>query len=302
MSSVIGEQDQAETLTANGETKSNEKASSGPKRRKKTEAEKEASRLKTLRERYGDSTVDRSEPNFSVGFPRNALGCAFEIARKLITSAKPKRVNPERIAEQTSQICPLTPDQKSELVAWLKWLKPRRFVASDPHSSPVLLWALSKSRVDAKWDGDAAGSWMAAVEREHAKRMADKNAAKVEPANGNSSNLKQAVSSSHEARPDAQAEVRVERPILIEKSEPSPSSTIRRPSIPHPAFVKGETLSNAFFGALQNETDGDLIAKAKALARDQAALLTALARTPEVRRCIETIFNQIGLPLPKANT
>lgn len=61
-------------------------------------------------------------------------------------------------------------------------------------------------------------------------------------------------------------------------------------------------LANNFFGALRDATDAELVAKATKLSQDADAMHMAMARSPDVARCIELVFNQVGLPLPEAKS
>ena len=82
-----------------------------PRRRSQTAGEKEALRLKRLREEFGTSAIDPDEPELLSGFPCGALACAFKDAQQI--HAKPgKRFNPKALVKRTAAICPLTEDQQ----------------------------------------------------------------------------------------------------------------------------------------------------------------------------------------------
>ncbi|MBX9898088.1 MAG: hypothetical protein K2Y17_09355 [Qipengyuania sp.] len=275
--------------------------SKSPTRRKETAAEVEARKLRKLQVKYGDTVIDGSEPHLPVGFPRNALACAFNLARSIMTSAKRKRFDPERIADQTVKICKQAAPYRADLVVWLEWLKPRRFVATDPYSSPALLWALSKSPRSAEWDGDPSNIWASAVEAEHDRRKAAKLDKATKPSGGSGA--------SGHASFDVKAPTTVSNgsrfggsQVAEATSYPPVTRALHRPKIPYGSFKGGASDGNAFFEALRDSSDELIIAKAKAFAMNRTELRAALNRTPEVRQCIENIFKQIGLPLPEADS
>ena len=102
-----------------------------PRRRSQTAGEKEALRLKRLRDEFGTSAIDPDEPELSPAFPCGALACAFKDAQQI--HAKPgKRFNPKALVKRTAAICPLTEDQQKELERWLRekhsYFNSRQFV------------------------------------------------------------------------------------------------------------------------------------------------------------------------------
>ena len=145
-----------------------------PRRRSQTAGEKEALRLKRLREEFGNSAIDPDEPELSAGFRCAALACAFKDAQQI--HAKPtKRFNPKALVKRTAAICPLTEEQQEELERWLGWLNDRRYVTRDGYQSPVLQWLLSAPEMNSAWPGDADGVWRAKVDEEHTRRLAAKD-------------------------------------------------------------------------------------------------------------------------------
>ena len=278
-----------------------DKTTNSHMRRKETAAEWEARQLRKMQAKYGETVIDVTEPVLPIGLPRNALACAFDIARKIMTGAKQRRINPERIAEQTVKICKQAAPYRADLVVWLEWLKPRRFVAADPYSSPALLWALSKSSVSAEWDGDRDGKWASAVNAEHSRRKAAKLDRAIKPsgvsgASGHAvSDLKGPAIISDGSRSGGSQ-------VAGTTSSPAATRALHRPKIPFGSFRGGAADGNAFFEALRDSPDELVIAKARAFAMNRVELSAALNRTPEVRQCIENVFKQIWLPLPEADS
>ena len=72
-----------------------------PKRRKRTWGEKEALRLKKLREEFGYSSVDPDEPSFSEGMPRIAVRCAYKDIKQTVSRARCK-FSPATVAKRTA--------------------------------------------------------------------------------------------------------------------------------------------------------------------------------------------------------
>jgi len=291
-----------------------------PQRRKQTAGEKEAIRLKALREQFGGSAVDPDEPDLSPGFPYRAIAYAFKDAQQI--HAKPtKRFNPKTLVARVAATCALTNQQEEELQRWLRWLNDRRYVTRDGYQSPVLQWLLSKPTMNSGWPGDADGVWSAQVDHEHERRQAAKRgkaddgrkaetaaaALSPDPATGSMRSHNVGSEASHNHRTEAEAGTELmRRSYPLEQRSSSrdaksePADALRRPTLPYGAFQKGETLANNFFGALRDANDAELVAKATKLSQDADATRMAMERSFEVARCIELIFNQIGLPLPEA--
>jgi len=95
-----------------------------PKRRKRTWGEKEALRLKKLREEFGYSSVDPDEPAFSEGMPRIAVRCAYKDIKQTVSNAR-RKFSPATVAKRTAGTARLSYDQKNELQIWLSWLTTR---------------------------------------------------------------------------------------------------------------------------------------------------------------------------------
>ena len=306
-----------------------------PRRRSQTAGEKEALRLKRLREEFGTSAIDPDEPELSPGFPCGALACAFKDAQQI--HAKPtKRFNPKALVKRTAAICPLTEDQQKELEHWLRWLSDRRYVTRDGYQSPVLQWLLSAPPMNSAWPGDPDGIWRAKVDEEHERRLAAKDAKeqgkarKDAKAREEAENASVGAVSEENGQPhsDAQStrgsgeqanEVEVpdyvaawsrygsERadPLEVERPRSDDANlqfarALRRPAFPAGAFFKGELLANKFFEALKDGPDAELVARASNLSKDADATRKAMARSTDVARCIKLVFEQIGLPLPEA--
>lgn len=297
-----------------------------PRRRSQTAGEKEALRLKRLREEFGNSAIDPDEPELSPGFPCGALACAFKDAQQI--HAKPtKRFNPKALVKRTAAICPLTEEQQGELERWLRWLNDRRYVTRDGYQSPVLQWLLSAPAMNSPWPGDADGIWRTKVDDEHELRLVAKDAKTrdiaEEPSVGAVSEdtepphsvAKSSGGSGDRANegevPDYAAAWSVPEPkqseLLVEdkrsslyETETESAVSMRRPNLPYGAFRSGEVLANKFFEALRDAPDAELAARASNLSENADATRKAMARSAAVARCIEQVFNQIGLPLPEA--
>ena len=298
-----------------------------PRRRSQTAGEKEALRLKRLRDEFGTSAIDPDEPELSPAFPCGALTCAFKDAQQI--HAKPgKRFNPKALVKRTAAICPLTEDQQKELERWLRWLSDRRYVTRDGYQSPVLQWLLSAPPMNSLWPGDADGIWRRKVDEEHTRRLAAKDAKAREEAEDAS--VGAGSDESEQSHSDAQSPAsdgdradedtvpdyaaawsvpgtKEAEPVGYDRSslyktetETVAAECLRRPDLPYGAFRSGEVLANKFFEALRDASDAELVARALNLSEDADATRKALARSADVARCIEQIFEQIGLPLPGA--
>ena len=299
----------------------NEEKPKRPQRRRQTAGEKEAIRLKALREKFGGSAIDPDEPVLSPGFPYRAIAYAFKDAQQI--HAKPtKRFNPKAIAERVAAACSLTDEQKEELQRWLQWVKVRRYITRDGYQSPVLQWLLSKPTMNSSWPGDADGGWSARVDYEYGRRLAAKrdkpdikhgaeNAAAASPpdhATGFVRSDTHGTGATQNYRADAESapeltrgSLHPEQPSSLRKAKAEPTAALRRPAFPSSAFRKGEMLANNFFGALRDALDAELVARATDLSNDADATREAMARSADVARCIKLVFDQIGLPLPEAN-
>ncbi|MHA6316614.1 hypothetical protein ACXYN8_03000 [Altererythrobacter sp. CAU 1778] len=293
-----------------------------PQRRKRTEGEKEAIRLKALREEFGGSAIDPDEPVLSPGFPYRAIAYAFKDAQQI--HARPnKRFNPKAVVKRVATACLLTDEQKEELHRWLRWLNDRRYVTRDGYQSPVLQWLLSKPAMTSSWPGDADGAWSARVNDEYERRLAAKGGtagkelkadtaaapSPPDPATGSMRSDAQRLGAPQKLPRSVDPATELKR--RTSHDEPSskpraaktePTDALRRPALPYGAFQRGEMLANNFFGALRDATDAELIAKATKLSHDADATRIAMARSDDVARCIEFIFDQVGLPLPEANS
>ena len=297
-----------------------------PRRRSQTAGEKEALRLKRLRDEFGSSAIDPDEPGLSPGFPCSALACAFKDAQQI--HAKPtKRFNPKALVKRTAAICPLTEEQQGQLERWLRWLNDRRYVTRDGYQSPVLQWLLSAPAMNSPWPGDADGIWRRKVDEEHTRRLAAKDAKAHEEAedasvgagseeSGQSHSNAQSTGGSGDranggevpdyaaewsASEPKQSEPLVEdKPSSLYESETDSAVGLRRPDLPYGAFRSGEMLANKFFEALRDAPDAELVARATKLSQDADSTCKAMTRSADVERCIEQVFNQIGLPLPEA--
>ena len=292
-----------------------------PQRRKRTEGEKEAIRLKALREEFGGNAIDPDEPVLSPGFPYRAIAYAFKDSQQ--SHAKPnKRFNPKALVKRVAAACPLTDEQKEELHRWLRWLNDRRYVTRDGYQSPVLQWLLSKPAMDSSWAGDADGVWSARVNDEYERRLAAKRgtagkelkaetAAAPSPpdaATGSMRSDAQRLGTPQKLPRSVEPATELNRrtshhepPFKPRAAKAETTDALHRPALPYGAFQKGEMLANNFFGALRDATDAELIAKATKLSQDADATRIAMARSADVARCIELIFDQVGLPLPGAN-
>ena len=293
-----------------------------PQRRKRTEGEKEAIRLKALREEFGGSAIDPDEPVLSPQFPYRAIAYAFKDAQQI--HAKPnKRFNPKAQVARVVAVCPLTDEQKQELQRWLRWLNDRRYVTRDGYQSPVLQWLLSKPAMNSSWPGDADGVWSARVNDEYERRLAAKRGtagkelkadtaaapSPPDPATGSMRRDAQGSGAPQKLPPYAESATELKRrsshhepPFKPRVAKAETTDALQRPALPYGAFQKGEMLANNFFGALRDATDAELIAKATKLSQNADATRIAMARSADVARCIEFIFDQVGLPLPEAKS
>ncbi len=291
-----------------------------PQRRKQTAGEKEAIRLKALREEFGGGALDPDEPVLSPGFPYRAIAHGFKDARQ-IHAMPTKRFNPKALVKRVATACPLSDKQKEELERWLRWLNDRRYITRDCYQSPVLQWLLSEPTMDSGWPGDAAGDWSARVNAEYERRLAAKrgnadgkpkaeSAAATSPPDHatdsvRSHNLGSEPTRNHRTGAESAADPMrrsyvQEQPSSSRDAKSEPTDALRRPALPYGAFHKGKLLANGFFGALRDASDAELVAKATKLSQDADATREALARSADVARCIELVFDQIGLPLPEA--
>ena len=292
---------------------SNEKKA--PKRRKQTKGEKEALRLRKIREKFGSSPVDPDEPSFSEGMPRNAIECAYKDARQ--THSKPGlRFNAKVVASRTATTTGLNSEQKGELKTWLVWLNDRRYVTRDPYTSPVLQWALSGEGPDI-WNGDTA-PWRARVDRDHAKRQAAKREHAARKAAENHTETTKPVPFDAQ-RPDPinSDPGRTEhfdtfvsdgsdQPVLSDRPDPSSSKScslsskgaLNRPPIPYGVFVAGKPETAALFTALKEQSDEEVRKAALRLLAVPSALSEAMSRNPKISRYIEDVFRHFDLPSP----
>lgn len=301
-----------------------------PKRRTQTAGEKEALRLKRLREEFGNSAIDPDEPELSSGLPCAALACAFKDAQQI--HAKPtKRFNPKALVKRTAAICPLTEEQKKELERWLRWLNDRRYVTREGYQSPVLQWLLSAPPMPSNWPGDNEGVWRAKVDAEYARRSAATEATSQKKAPDTregsetigarytastaerggvaSGSVARSVDGTVARNADPQACGETELPTFAADEPDRPQEKgeqfigdLRRPELPLYPFRKGQIVANNFFEALDRGSDADLVANAKKLSQNADATRAVMSRCAQSKHCIEAIFNQTGLPLPEANS
>ena len=273
-------------------------SSNGPKRRKRTHAEKAASREKALSDEFGASRVDPTEPLLPDGFPIDAARCAIKQARRVARSGK--RITPARIALTTQQICGLSSAEHDALLEWLKWLKDRKWALREGRRSLVVTWADSNAGSGELWD--------AAVDRRVRQLIDDPDVVPVpthapaaRPATGQ-------TPPPERPRVEAPREKNVFEEIKNfddpeedrEAASPTPAS-LDRPKVPYPAFVKEEYLANAFFKALKDQSDDALRLAARKLSEDPERTRATMARGDQHRKCVVEIFRQVGLPLPGTN-
>ena len=278
-----------------------------PNRRRLTKGEKEALRLKKLRDKFGSSPIDPDEPDLSEGMPRQAMRCAFQDARQ-IHSRPRKRFSPKTLATRTAEIVGLSVEQQQVLETWLGWLNDRRYVTRDPYQSPILMWALSNGGSDI-WDSDPAGVWRDRAIREHAARKSASAAAAADVPQGRDEKPSDLAILGSSAK-GLSKERPVASPDVVEASEqfnrPSEDAggqaavPLARPDLPFGAFKQGAALANKFFEALRDDSDEGLNRAATLLCADSKAVLEVVARGPEHRRCVETVFTHFDLPLPES--
>lgn len=273
-------------------------SSDGPKRRKRTHAEKTASREKALNDEFGSSRVDPTEPILPNGFLIDAARCAIKQARRVARSGK--RIMPATIARETQKICGLSSSGHDALLEWLKWLKDRKWALREGRRSLVITWA--------DWSAGSGEHWDAAVDQ-RVRQLIDRPDDAPVPTSTPAPPPATEQSPTHVRPPvEAPREKSVfeaiksfDDPEEDEVSAPPPPAVLDRPTVPYPAFVKNEYLANAFFKALKDQPDEALRIAARKLSEDPERTRATMARGDQHRKCVVEIFRQVGLPLPGTN-
>lgn len=274
------------------------RSSEGPNRRRRTHAEKAASREKALNDEFGASRVDPAEPILPDGFPIDAARCAIKQARRVSRSGK--RIMPARIARETQKICGLSSTAHDALLEWLKWLKDRKWALREGRRSLIITWADSSAGSGERWD---------AVVDERVRQFIDSPDDAPVPTSTPSPSPA-AKQSPPPERPSVEApreksvfeEIKGFDDPQEDKKAASPApAPLERPKVPYPAFFEQEYLANAFFKALKDQSDDALRIAARRLSENPERTRATMARGDQHRKCVVEIFRQVGLPHPGTN-
>lgn len=329
-------------LVGDTENGSREKAKVKRQRRALTSAEKDARQQKRLRDQYGNSRLDPSEPPLH-GLTAAAILCALDLLRRAFRRAG--GFKPKGIADRAASICSLSADQYKLLDRWLVWVKPRRWVLHEEGRSAVVAWSVSRPENSAVWTAELDAHWRARIQTSAASRETEAPAKELSKV---ASQPRQAVPTSAPKPPNSgenpsrsgpvpQAGVvapaprdLVDRNDTSIRSNPSPPSSgqqapaasqpIERKSsapnlatnpidrgkiaaFPKPAFDKGRDTANGFADValkfLRNQgSSEDLKIAADALRQDVFACREFCQRSPDHRKFVESIFEQLGWEVP----
>lgn len=214
------------------------------------------------------------------------------------------------IAERVAHGCKLGSEVRDGLCEWIEWLRSRRYLLRDGQTSPVLRWISSDAPPSAAWNEATAAKWTASV-YDHPLRSSPPEDKEDRRSTTSSDALASTRPPANSDAPDATPAGGISglqgewpRPKEIPPAEKSSShaSSLLRPPLPFPAFVKGdsERIANAFFWALDKASDQALIQRARDLAADVDATRRAMERSHECRDSIIRIFRQLGLAIPGA--
>jgi len=140
------------------------------RRRPLTRAEKAARQEKRLRDQYGNSRLDPSEPPL-YGLTAAAILCAFDILRHAYRHGR--GCNPKSIADRVARICKLSAHHRELLLKWLIWAKPRRWVLQEEGRSAVVAWSSSRPDNADVWTAALDGQWRAQIQGAAASQEAE---------------------------------------------------------------------------------------------------------------------------------
>lgn len=140
------------------------------RRRPLTRAEKAARQEKRLRDQYGNSRLDPTEPPLH-GLTAAAILCAFDILRHAYRHGR--GCNPKSIADRVARICRLPAAHRELLLKWLTWAKPRRWVLQEEGRSAVVAWSSSRPDNAVDWTAALDEQWRAQIQGVAASQEAE---------------------------------------------------------------------------------------------------------------------------------
>lgn len=185
-------------------------------RRKITIKERDARDDRNLRDRYGNSRFDPSEPGL-VGLHCGVIEAAIKLATKVWRAGETP--SPKRVAGKVSEICGLSPAQEKLLRNWLLWLADRKWVLTEGDRSPVAEWVRSGPPVTDIWTEELAAIWRSKIDRKPIAVQQDHRASQPPP--------------SASVQADARAAKAESTPRLAEPGTP--------PAAPIPAMAPGHS-------------------------------------------------------------
>ena len=200
-------------LVGDAENGSREKAKVKRQRRALTSAEKDARQQKRLRDQYGNSRLDPSEPPLH-GLTAAAILCALDLLRRAFRTAG--RFKPKSIADRAASICSLSAEQHKLLIRWLAWVKPRRWILQEEGRSAVVAWSISRRDNSAVWTAELDAQWRAHIQTSVASDEAEAPA---------------------KERPNASTERRVASPTSAPKSSQVGERPSRSDPMPQPGVA-----------------------------------------------------------------
>lgn len=171
-------------LTDGSLSPSDQKQDSLPKaprkqRRKRTEAEKAASRERVARDKFGLGQWDPNEPPLH-GISAGAILFAIILVRRAWRTGGDFK--PGRVVADVAKICELIEDQRKRLRRWVAWIKPRKWVLQEDKRSAVVSWSHTGPSKELIWTAELEAAW-----RQRIVAGAQAKAAKASSANVTSS-------------------------------------------------------------------------------------------------------------------
>lgn len=139
-------------------------------RRTQTSAEKAARQEKRLRDQYGDSPLDPSEPPLH-GLSAAAIMCTIDLLRLAFRSGR--EFKPKTMTDKVAGICSLPEEQCALLLKWLVWAKRRRWVLQEAGRSAVVAWSGSRPDKTDVWTTAFDKQWRAQIEGAAASKEAE---------------------------------------------------------------------------------------------------------------------------------